>query len=143
MAPRSMSEVCWSWSCRGSCLLDEGVSRIVRNAASCCCCCQSGRLVQELRVCVYVSRKRNSVCSLLVVNVFSARVREMVGLVGACHSPGPCRRCSPYFARQTVSGSPVAPRGPERKFLLKAARAAANCLGLFRICFVSGQVFSC
>jgi len=142
VAPRSVSEVCWSWSCRGSYLLDEGGSRFVRNAAS-GCCCQSGHLVQQLHVYVYVLRNRNSVCSLLVVNVFSARVREMAGQLGACHSPGLCRRCSGYFARQTVSGSLVPSRGPERKFLVKAARADANCLGLFRIRFGCGQVLSC
>ena len=92
---------------------------------------------------VYVVRKRNAVCSMLVVNVFSARVREMVGLLGACHSVGLWRHCSRYFARQSVSCSLVAPGGPERKFLVKAARADVNCLGLFRIRFGSGQVFSC
>jgi len=92
---------------------------------------------------VYVLRKRNAVCSTLVVDVFSARVREMVGLLRACHSLGLCRPCSRYYTRQSVSGSLVAPRGPERKFLVKAARSDANCLGLFRIRFGSGQVFNC
>ena len=76
---------------------------------------------------------------MLVVNVFSARVREMVGPLGACHSLGLCRRCSRYFAPQTVCGFLVAPRGPERKFLIKAARADANCLGLFGIRFVADR----